>query len=50
MALFLDTPEWTSCTLAQRIFGEIPAAEDIELVANALASFQSLSLIERLPD
>jgi hypothetical protein len=50
MSLFLDTPEWTSCALAQRIFGETPAGEDIELVANALASFQSLNLIERLPD
>lgn len=50
MAIFLEKPDWTSCGLAQAIFGEAPVAADIELVENALANFQTLNLIERLPD
>lgn len=50
MALFLENSEWTSCELAQVLFGEAPAQKDIELVENALENFLSLNLIERLPD
>lgn len=50
MALFLENSEWTSCGLAQVLFGQAPAQEDIELVESALENFLSLNLIERLPD
>lgn len=50
MALFLENSEWTSPGLAQVLFGEAPSQEELDLVETALENFQSLNLIERLPD
>lgn len=48
MALLMQRPQWTSEALAQELLQETPTADDVEMVANALAEFSSLNLIERV--
>ncbi len=48
MTLLLAGPSWTASGLAAELLGETPTPNDVEMVENALSTFSSLDLIERV--
>jgi hypothetical protein len=48
LTLLMQRAQWTATDLAQTLLGEMPTADDVEMVENQLTAFFSLHFIDRV--
>lgn len=48
LRLMCDGRSWTATTLAAEFLQDVPTAEDIEMIENAIGEFYSLQFIDRV--